>query len=73
MITVEFLGPIARPSMSVDVASLRDLRDILASDESLSQWLENCAVAVDDEIVSDIDIALKDGAKVSLLPPVCGG
>jgi molybdopterin synthase sulfur carrier subunit len=36
-------------------------------------WLENCAVAVNDLLVSSRDVALKDGDRVVLLPPVCGG
>jgi molybdopterin synthase sulfur carrier subunit len=35
--------------------------------------LENCAVAVNDKLVSSKNVALQSGDKVSLLPPVCGG
>jgi molybdopterin synthase sulfur carrier subunit len=28
---------------------------------------------VNDKIVSSVDVELKDGDKVVLLPPVCGG
>ncbi|BCX79998.1 MoaD/ThiS family protein [Campylobacter sp. 19-13652] len=73
MVTVEFLGPIARESISVEAANLRELRDILAKDSEIKEWLKSCAVAVNDELVSDIDTELKNGDRVSLLPPVCGG
>ncbi|WP_304345109.1 MoaD/ThiS family protein, partial [Campylobacter showae] len=39
----------------------------------LSEWLKICAVAVNDEIASSLDAPLKDGDKISILPPVCGG
>lgn len=73
MITVEFLGPIARDSINVKARDLRELRDILSNDEELKEWLKSCAVAINDELVNDIDALLPDGARVSLLPPVCGG
>ena len=73
MITVEFLGPIQRDSMEVDVVSLRELALVLQQDRELKEWLENSAVAVNDTIVQSLDIELKDGDKISLLPPVCGG
>ena len=73
MVKVEFLGPINKESISVDIANLSQLSEILKSDAEVSSWLENCAVAVNDTLVSSKDIDLKDGDKVSLLPPVCGG
>jgi len=42
-------------------------------DENLKQWLSSCAVAVNDKIVDSLDVELKSGDKVMLLPPVCGG
>jgi molybdopterin synthase sulfur carrier subunit len=39
----------------------------------MAEWLKNSAVAVNDTLVSSLDVKLKDGDKVSLLPPVCGG
>ena len=73
MIKVEFLGPIAKEPLEVDIKNLQELKEILKKDESLKEWLDSLAVAVNDEIVSSADIELKDGDKVSLLPPVCGG
>ena len=73
MVKVEFLGPISRDPLEVDIKNLSELKDILQKDKSLSEWLESLAVAVNDEIVSSLDVELSDGDKVSLLPPVCGG
>ncbi len=73
MVKVEFLGPISREPLEVDIKNLSELKEILQKDESLSEWLESLAVAVNDEIVSSLDVELKEGDKVSLLPPVCGG
>jgi molybdopterin synthase sulfur carrier subunit len=73
MIRVEFLGPIDKEPLEVDIKNLKELSQILKQDESLQEWLENSAVAVNDKLVSTKDYELKDGDKVSLLPPVCGG
>ena len=73
MVKVEFLGPLSKKPMEVDIKNLAELKDILKDDESLSEWLDSVAVALNDEIVSSLDIELKDGDRVSLLPPVCGG
>ena len=73
MIEVEFLGPIKKDSLKLDIKNLNELSDILKNDETLSSWLESCAVAVNDTLVFSKDIELKTGDKISLLPPVCGG
>ncbi len=73
MVTVEFLGPINKEPMKVEIKNLVELSEILKSDSEVSTWLETCAVAVNDTMVSSKDISLNDGDKVSLLPPVCGG
>jgi len=73
MVAVEFLGPIGKEPIKVNVKSLKELREILNRDENLKKWLENSAVAVNDKIVSSLDVSLKDGDKVVILPPVCGG
>ncbi len=73
MVTVEFLGPINKEPMKVEIKNLVELSEILKSDNEVSTWLETCAVAVNDTMVSSKDISLNDGDKVSLLPPVCGG
>ncbi len=73
MVTVDFLGPIQKPSLELEINNLNELAIILQDDEEMKEWLNNCAVAVNDTLVSSLDVTLKDGDKVSLLPPVCGG
>jgi len=73
MVRVEFLGPIGKEPLELDVENLNQLSIVLKDDSSLKSWLENSAVAVNDILVSDKNHPLKDGDKVSLLPPVCGG
>ena len=73
MVTVDFLGPIRKQSLELDIANLDELAKILQDDSEVSEWLDTCAVAVDDTLVSSLEVALSDGDKVSLLPPVCGG
>ena len=73
MITVEFLGPIGKSPLQLDISNLNQLSQILKKDDSLSTWLENSAVAINDILVQDKNSELKSGDKVSLLPPVCGG
>ena len=73
MIKVEFLGPIQKESLELEITNLNELAKILQEDAEVSDWLESCAVAVNDTLVSSLEVPLKDGDRVSLLPPVCGG
>lgn len=73
MVKVEFLGPIAKPDLELEISNLNELAHILQDDVEMSEWLQNCAVAVNNNLVSSLETPLKDGDKVSLLPPVCGG
>jgi len=73
MITVEFLGPIQKDKITLEAATLNDVAAFLSTDDELKSWIETCAVAVNDTMVMDLNTTLKDGDKVSLLPPVCGG
>ncbi|HEG6610669.1 TPA: MoaD/ThiS family protein [Campylobacter jejuni] len=73
MIKVEFLGPINKENLELEVKNLKELKEILQKDESLKEWLELCAVSLNDEIIFDKNTKLKDGDKIALLPPVCGG
>jgi molybdopterin synthase sulfur carrier subunit len=73
MVKVEFLGPISKESIEVDVKDLKELKDLLSKDEKIKKWLENSAVAINDKIVTSIEVELKDGDRVAILPPVCGG
>ena len=72
MVKVEFLGPINKEDMNLDIQNLSQLSEILKKDSLVSTWLETCAVAVNDTLISSKDIVLKDGDRISLLPPVCG-
>ena len=73
MVRVEFLGPIQKEALELEIKNLNELATILQEDAELTQWLSNCAVAVNDTLVSSLEAPLKDGDKISLLPPVCGG
>ena len=73
MVRVEFLGPIQKEPLELEIANLNELAAILQEDKELSEWLANSAVAVNDSIVASLDVTLNDGDKISLLPPVCGG
>ncbi|EOI5283840.1 MoaD/ThiS family protein, partial [Campylobacter jejuni] len=72
MVKVEFLGPINKENLELKVKNLKELKEILQKDESLKEWLELCAVSLNDEIIFDENTKLKDGDKIALLPPVCG-
>jgi len=73
VVRVEFLGPIQKEPLELDITNLNELAKILQDDEELKEWLGNSAVAVNDTLVSSLEAPLKDGDKISLLPPVCGG
>lgn len=73
MVSIEFLGPINKESMTLDINNLTQLSEILKDDTEVSSWLETCAVAINDTLITSKDISLNDGDKISLLPPVCGG
>jgi molybdopterin synthase sulfur carrier subunit len=73
MAKLEFLGPINREAMEVDISNLQELKTLLKDDVQLQEWLENSAVAVNDELVSHLNIPILPQDKISLLPPVCGG
>jgi molybdopterin synthase sulfur carrier subunit len=73
MIKVEFLGPIQKAPIEVEAKSLEALSLILKAEPTMSEWLDTCAVAVNDTMVNDLSMKLEDGDRVSILPPVCGG
>ena len=73
MVKVEFLGPIGLNSVEMDIKSLKELSIYMQSSDELKNWATNSAVAINDVIVNDINYDLKDGDRVSILPPVCGG
>jgi len=73
MVKVEFLGPIGLNSLEMDIESLKELSIYMTNSSELKDWAINSAVAVNDVIINDINYKLKDGDRVSILPPVCGG
>jgi molybdopterin synthase sulfur carrier subunit len=73
LIKVEFLGPINKNPIYVEIKNLNELSSILKENKSLDEWLEISAIAVNDVLVSNKDIKLNNGDKISILPPVCGG
>jgi len=73
MIKVEFLGPIGKESIQMEASTLKEVSTKLKEDDTLTKWLDKCAVALNDTMVNDLDTVLKDGDKISILPPVCGG
>ncbi len=73
MVRVEFLGPIQKEPLTLDINNLNQLAALLQKDEQMQEWLQNSAVAVNDTLVNSLDVTLRDGDKISLLPPVCGG
>lgn len=73
IIKVEFLGPMAQEIIELEAETLADVATQLQNIESVAPWLEKCAVAVNDEMTANLGMHLKDGDRVSILPPVCGG
>ncbi|MCK9161183.1 MAG: MoaD/ThiS family protein [Arcobacteraceae bacterium] len=73
MVRVEFLGPINKKSLELDITTLDELKVILQEDQEVASWLVNSAIAINDKLISSKDIDLNDGDKISILPPVCGG
>ncbi len=73
MAKIQFLGPIGKDDLEIDIKNLQQLKEILGKDEQMKKWLGICSVAVNDTIVSSLDVQIKDTDTISLLPPVCGG
>ena len=73
MVEIEFLGPIKMNNLKLEAANLSEVKEKLGEYSQLKEWLKICAVAVNDEIASSLEAPLKDGDKISILPPVCGG
>lgn len=73
MVRVEFLGPIQKEPLELEISNLNELAHILKNDEQVQPWLQNSAVAINDILVKSRDTVLNDGDRIVLLPPVCGG
>ena len=54
MVRVEFLGPIQKKPLELDINNLNELAKILQDDSEMQEWLKNSAVAVNDTLVSII-------------------
>ncbi len=73
MAKIEFLGPIGKEPINADIKHLSELKTLFANDLQLKNWIENCAIAVNDKLVSNLNLSICKNDKISLLPPVCGG
>lgn len=73
MVKVEFLGPINKEPIELEISNLSQLREILQKDENVKPWLETSAIAINDKIVFSKNFKLENGDKIAILPPVCGG
>jgi molybdopterin synthase sulfur carrier subunit len=73
MVRIEFLGPINKEPIEVEATSLKEVAMLLQADEQVSEWLKTSAIAVNNTLTMDREVALNDGDVISLLPPVCGG
>ena len=73
MVKVEFLGPINKEPIELEISNLSQLREILQKDENVKLWLKTSAIAVNDKIVFSKNFKLENGDKIAILPPVCGG
>ena len=73
MARIEFLGPIKRNPLDIDINNLNELKEYFKEDKDLQPWLKICAVSVNDKIVKDAQIKINKDDKICLLPPVCGG
>ena len=59
--------------MEIEATTLKEVATYLQNIDTVSGWLDKCAVAVNDEMTNDLEKILKSGDRVSILPPVCGG
>ncbi|MDR1554547.1 MAG: MoaD/ThiS family protein [Campylobacteraceae bacterium] len=74
MATVEFLGPLSfKKTLDVDIKSLKELKELLSSDDKIQKWLGVCSVAVNDKLIYELDFPISKDDRSTLLPPVCGG
>ena len=73
MVKIEFLGPIKKEPIEIEIYNLNELSEVLKRDDELKKWLDNSAVAINDTLVKDKNHVLNSGDVVSILPPVCGG
>lgn len=74
MAKIEFLGPLSsKDTINIDVKSMNELKEFLKQDKELSKWLDICSIAINDELVFDVNRKIDIDDKIAILPPVCGG
>ena len=73
MIEIDFLGPLGNKTYTSNATNLHVLKEELKAIPELQDWLKDCAIALNNEIISSLDTPIKEGDKIVLLPPVCGG
>lgn len=73
MIEVEFLGPLGNKTYQSNAQDFYALKEELQAIPELKEWLKDCAIALNNTIITSLDTPLKAGDKIALLPPVCGG
>ncbi len=73
MARIEFLGPINKEPIEIDITHLSELKTCFKDDPEIRGWLKNSAIAVNDQLVSNLNLSIGKHDKISLLPPVCGG
>jgi molybdopterin synthase sulfur carrier subunit len=73
MAKIEFLGPIQKETIEIDITHLSELKTYFENDPEVKEWLKNSAIAVNDCLVSNLNLSISKNDKISLLPPVCGG
>ena len=73
MAKIEFLGPINKKPIDVDIKHLSDLKTLFQDDPDMKAWIKSSAIAVNDQLVSNLNLSVSKNDKISFLPPVCGG
>lgn len=67
------MGPLGNKTFQSQAEDFHALKQELQAIPELNGWLKDCAIALNNEIVTSLDTPIKNGDKVVLLPPVCGG
>ena len=73
MAKIEFLGPIEIDTMDISVNNMKELSLVLNDISQMKEWVDNSAVAVNNTIVSSLEVSFKEDDVITILPPVCGG
>ncbi len=73
MAKIEFLGPINKEPIVAEITHLSELKTLFSDDPALKEWLACSAIAVNDKLVTNLNLCVSKNDKITLLPPVCGG